>query len=168
MRKFAARARMPNRSAARYTASAPKATAARSCSIPPAGASSSIGMLPNDYPSNVTRAPWGVSSITRPEIGQAVADAVGHGPVLLFAGRRAGLEQARHGDLRIIAVITGQVGRERHHFHRVGLPRLGGRHINAEHVHELHDGVARLAHGGGFFGREGLRIGHERIRIAHE
>ena len=49
MAKFAARARMPNFSAARYTASAPNRTAARNCSMPPAGASNSIGMGDNEW-----------------------------------------------------------------------------------------------------------------------
>ena len=127
-------------------------------------------MLPNELPLERHAGTLGGVLDHEAEIGQAVADAVGHGPVLLFAGRRAGLEQARHGYLRIIAVITGQVGRERHHFHRVGLPHLGGRHIDAEHVHELHNGVARLAHGGGLYiyGPRGVGKTEMACRIAYD
>lgn len=125
-------------------------------------------MLPNELPLERHAGTLGVSSITKPRSARPLRTPSATAQFFsLRAVARASSKRAT-ADLRIIAVITGQVGRERHHFHRVGLPHLGGRHIDAEHVHELHDGVARLAHGGGLFSRKGLRIGHKRIRIAHE
>ena len=73
-----------------------------------------------------------------------------------------------HGDLGVVAFVAGQVGGQGHHLHGIGRTCPGGGHVDAEHVHELDDGIPSGAAGRSLLGRQRGRIGHKGVHIAHE